>query len=170
MKMKNYLLTLILASASLQAMNQDVHLVPFDFAKHSNAIHDVFSQIIEENDIENLLILKNKQQITIQVLERSYPTPHSNPHNEVLGAIAYQTQNFPNATKTFINALAIKTEHQRSGYGHLLIDHIESIPTNKPHSISLHPKNDSISFYQELGYTYQEGRPPVDIPSMHKLI
>ncbi len=170
MKMKNYLLTLLLISTSIHAMDQDVHLVPFDFAKHSNAIHDVFSQIIDENDIENLLILKNKEQITIQVLERSYPTPHSNPHNEVLGAIAYQTRNFPEATKTFINALAIRAKYQHNRYGHLLLHHIESIPTTKPHLISLHPHNDTISFYQELGYTYQEGRPPVHIPSMHKII
>lgn len=147
--MKKIIISLLfLVSASLYAMNQnDLRIVPFDPAKHSHAI-DLFRSLI---DIEPLI--SNPPTITVSVLVK----PRSKRPDTILGAIAYQTTD----SQTKIEAVSVAREHRSKGYGTLLMKHIEeSIQTSKEHQLYLQPINGKTSFYEQLGYAYEDTEIP----------
>ncbi len=143
------LLTILLTSASMHAM-EDVRIVPFDPAKQSNAL-DLFKSLIDINILSN-------PNITINVLVK----PRAKREDRVLGAIVYQTTDRSSITETEIKAVSVAREYRCKGYGQLLMQHVEkSIQTSKKdHHLFLQPINGKQSFYEQLGYAYEDTEIP----------
>lgn len=142
--MKTLYLLLLLSGASIHAMDTNVHIVPFDGEKHYNVTRDLLRNAGVYPDG-----LTNRG---VRVLVRPYPATRSKRPDKVLGAVVYETKQFLEITDTWILALAIASQYQRKGYGTMLMRHMESIPSDKPHHIHLWSSVKAAPFYKKLGY------------------
>lgn len=142
--MKKLYLLLLLFGAPIHAMD-DLRIVPFDRAIYGNAVHDLLATKVIALDLKD-------PATKIQVLIKPIRQTRSKRLCKILGAVAYQTKQYRQMTETCICALAIARQHQRKGYGTMLMQHIESISTKKDHHISLISLQKSVPFYQKLGY------------------
>jgi hypothetical protein len=152
--MKKLLLILILTSASMHAMEDaenNVRVVTFDPAKHHDALNLLGSLI----DIKPLT---DNPTATISVL---VPPRCSKHPDTVLGAIVHQTTDHSTKIETEIKALAVPRTYQHNGYGPLLVQHVEqSVKASKEHCLFLQPIRNTQSFYEGLGYAYEDTEIP----------
>jgi ribosomal protein S18 acetylase RimI-like enzyme len=145
--MKKLYLLLLLSGLSIHAMD-NLHIVPFEYAKHYTATCTILNQVLLSD-----LVLNDPKDIKT-LLVRRYPATRSKRPDQVLGVIAYNTKKNSTITKTYIKDLAIAPEHQRKGYGRRLMKYVESIPSSNTHLLSFGSSEEARSFYEKLGYTY----------------
>lgn len=145
--MKTLYLLLLLSSISIHAMD-DLEIVPFNEASHFDTTRTILTQAVwfPEHTIRD-------PGYTTTVLVRPIRQTRSRRYDEVLGAIVCHLKQSPAITKTYISLLAVAQQHQRKGYGRMLMRHIESIPTINDHLINIGSRPDAESFYAKLGYT-----------------
>lgn len=145
--MKKLYLLFLLFGASIHAMD-DVQIALFNQASHGDATHAILKQVVwfPQHSIRN-------PDYTTTVLVRPIRQTRSRRYDEVLGAIVCHLKQSPTITETYISLLAVAKQHQRKGYGRMLMRHIESIPTTNDHLIKIGSRPDVESFYAKLEYT-----------------
>lgn len=75
----------------------------------------------------------------------------SNPNGEPIGFIEYLVRD----DEAFVTGLWVSPGHRGNGYGTMMLEILEA--TEQPYFIRVLTTPDSASFYEDRGYTYDEG-------------
>jgi ribosomal protein S18 acetylase RimI-like enzyme len=145
--LRSFILTLLLASASLRAMESNVEIVSFDRQKHHQRVSTLLKETFKDPTIQ--------QQDTVSVLvQKNRATRHA-PAETILGCVTYYNSypSQPSDPKiTTIKYLVIAKEHRRQGYGKLLMQHVEDYARNNNSDKIVGTATPSaIKFYEKLG-------------------
>lgn len=116
-----------------------------DYIQFKNLINDFRKTDFTEFSFKNFI--ENEKNISIYILEEN---------NNILaaGTILFERKFIHNISLYgHIEDIIVKKEHQRKGYGKLLINKlIDVCKTNKCYKILLDCSNELISFYEKCGF------------------
>jgi ribosomal protein S18 acetylase RimI-like enzyme len=158
--LRSFTLTLLLASASVHAMEPNVEIVPFDRQKH----HERVSTLLKQTFVSEPTISRMD---TISVLVKKNKVTRRTPAETILGFISYQnryTSKLSNNMSTIVKYLIIEEEYQGKGYGKLLMRHVADYARNNDSNELIGTAApDVVDFYRKLGARVVNDKNPLQL-------
>lgn len=150
-----FTLTLLLTCASINAMDQNVEIVPFNKEKHlatvSALLQETFKRpTLNKRDIVSVLVQKNR-------------STRRTPAEKILGCISYYNTRPSRLSApriTTIKYLVVAKEHRNKGYGKHLLRHVEDYARkNNMDKIVGTSTPCAMDFYRTLGARQEDENP-----------
>lgn len=159
MKLWNYLLYILIYTASLRAMD-DARVVPYNYEKHNQAAERIFEKIFDDAPYADPAIIEpdNTPDSHVAILEHN---------DQVAGFAIYNHKDvpknkvFPDVRKhrtpikvCHLDYIAVDYDQQGKGFGTQLIEYVEKrARNNNDDMIMLNSINNSYGFYKKRNFT-----------------